>query len=630
LFPSANPPIEVPKVGSLVTENLQPEVMAALESKGYRFTDLMAKARWGKFPAQPYAGLGELIQKNDWYVSMVSTLESEIDAHAKTDNFNIRADDGRNRLFDKRWLRSADANFELVAVVNRIDRRRFADNCGEVRFIYRLAYDKNNRGAGFSRLPMTLNWVFEVPKSLNSAGKACVDDAHAWKVPVGVDDGEKFVDWMAKTPLRAGTLRFQQLEVNLQVSRIVASNKPDLGGSATYFLMIFAPGSANGFMPIKLRNTIDAGRVGADAALRSELVTFIKQNAKTIDDGGHVIPEKFLATKSVSRTTHGLNRLANMPFGSLLGASEFKDVDFTGFKLLNSPQSLLRRLDDGTCAGCHQGDSVAGFHVLGFESGDKVHPLNSVRVGYSPHFHSERIRRKKDIDKLASGLLDVPRLPLSFEADGALTPKAGSRCITSANERHFQPGVAFGCGQGTGLRCEILEDNDQLSLEVGTCVRDVPTAGDPCVKGKLTNDYANPNNDSIDNTTFACGGKDSNSGYVCLQPVQGVPGGLCYRKCAPGLKAFSPGTELCAYNGGSAFDSCAASGDFSKCLLGGTSRGLRQACDENTACREDYICQAFYDIDTTAKKVTAGKDSRGYCVPTYFIFQLRLDGHPVP
>ncbi len=646
-FPSKDTPVAVPAPGSFVTEVLQPEALKAVEKQGFRLSDLFAKARFGNLPAQPYASVLELSQKNDWYLAVVQHLEREIDAHSKTDNFNIRADDDRNRLFDKRWFRSADARFELIGLVNRIDQRDFSaaaggTDCGEVRLVYRLSYDKTQKKSGFSRLPVTFNMVFEVPRSSTpSPGEAddnCAGAANRWRVPDDVGNpsgnGAAFVDWLIKSPLASGKLKFKQLELNLQVSRIVASNKPDFGGAATYFLMIFAPDTQGKFVPTRLRNTINADAIAANTALREELKQEIKSQVHRIDSGVYAIPEKFLAFKSVSRTTHGLNRLANMPFGQVFSTSEFNDVNYGDpkLKLINSPQALLRRLDDGTCAGCHQGDSVAGFHLLGFDHEDSMHPLNTLRVGYSPHFRSEMERRSRELASLARGVASEPRRPFSFQSHATLPAKAGHRCVPTGSERFLKPAAAaeLSCGQSSALSCQVLEDNDNLTFEIGTCVNKVPAAGDPCIKSNLKTNFANFDKDSMSNTTFQCNGSDPNSSYVCLQPEQGVPGGLCYRRCVSGTIANNPERELCAYNGGAAFDSCAASGDFSTCLMNGISRGLRQACDETTPCREDYICQSFFGIDAGAKKITRPSDQRGYCVPTYFIFQMRLDGHPVP
>ncbi len=88
-----------------------------------------------------------------------------------------------HRLFDARWLRAPWARFELTGVVNRIDRRVFhPGTCGEVRFIYRLAYEKETpKGRVASRLPMTVNLVFwQQPE-----GGDCSAVARRWLAPAG-------------------------------------------------------------------------------------------------------------------------------------------------------------------------------------------------------------------------------------------------------------------------------------------------------------------------------------------------------------------------------------------------------------------------------------------------------------
>jgi hypothetical protein len=56
-------------------------------------------------------------------------------------------------------------------------------------------------------------------------------------------------------------------------------------------------------------------------------------------------------------------------------------------------------------------------------------------------------------------------------------------------------------------------------------------------------------------------------------------------------------------------------------------RGNQPTCGRERFCREDYMCQAFPDDVEGA--ATTVKD-HGFCSPTYFLFQMRIDGHPDP
>jgi hypothetical protein len=55
-------------------------------------------------------------------------------------------------------------------------------------------------------------------------------------------------------------------------------------------------------------------------------------------------------------------------------------------------------------------------------------------------------------------------------------------------------------------------------------------------------------------------------------------------------------------------------------------RGNRAACSADHFCRDDYICQAFPDDTPNLKKVKGV----GFCSPTYFVFQMRIDNHATP
>ena len=63
------------------------------------------------------------------------------------------------RRLDNRWFASEISFFQLIGIVNRLDKKDIYGGCGEVRFIYRLAY-QDESGAS-SRLPLTFNLVME-------------------------------------------------------------------------------------------------------------------------------------------------------------------------------------------------------------------------------------------------------------------------------------------------------------------------------------------------------------------------------------------------------------------------------------------------------------------------------------
>jgi hypothetical protein len=67
------------------------------------------------------------------------------------------------------------------------------------------------------------------------------------------------------------------------------------------------------------------------------------------------------------------------------------------------------------------------------------------------------------------------------------------------------------------------------------------------------------------------------------------------------------------------FNACLArKTPFPRCLAEHvTPAGLR-ACDARTPCRDDYIC---------ARVPGGAATGRGACMPPYFLFQMRVDGH---
>jgi hypothetical protein len=499
-----------------------------------------------------------------------------------------------HRQFDARWLDSDQTRFELIAIVNRLDRRVFApEHCGELRFVYRLAYTADTpTGRVDSRLPMTVNLVRFQARDQSGA---CRETANAW-VPPGPLQSE--VEWLrsergplAATRLAAAPLK--SVEVNLQSVRWPSTVRPSLGGHAEYILRVFHERPEPPYLvPAKLENTIDPARLRNDAALSRELRNWLAlpQTLAALDAGTLSVPEKFLAERAVSVSPHGLDRLANRPYAALLAPREFEDLDWTSYTTLRSPAALIRRLDGLSCPGCHQSRSLAGFHLLGEDAPDKA--VDALAVPMSPHFHAEVWRRREYVAALAAGQLPTEaRPPAELEAGAR---GLGARC--GLGDPSYE---AWTCAPG--LTCARTSD-----AEVGTCVAGAgPSVGDPCEVGPITRNT--PHLDTARLTRTACQG-----GRVCEANSVGFPGGMCAGSCAE-----LPEGSVC---GGIAllveFNSCLASGrSFERCVKDNTRPGALRACSFHEPCRDDYVC--------------ARTPNGGACMPPYFLFQLRVDGHPI-
>jgi hypothetical protein len=74
----------------------------------------------------------------------------------------------------------------------------------------------------------------------------------------------------------------------------------------------------------------------------------------------------------------------------------------SGIELQNirSPAGFERRLNDITCAGCHQTRGIGGLH---FPGADWTSPASSAAVPGSPHFVGDQIRRRDILAALRDG-----------------------------------------------------------------------------------------------------------------------------------------------------------------------------------------------------------------------------------
>jgi hypothetical protein len=110
-------------------------------------------------------------------------------------------------------------------------------------------------------------------------------------------------------------------------------------------------------------------------------------------------------------------------------------------------------------------------------------------------------------------------------------------------------------------------------------------------------------------TPGACGAH-----AVCERSGVGFPGGMCAKGCT----ALQPGERCGSIAVLDGFNTCLARHEpFEQCIQGHARPAALRACSASEPCRDDYVCAR-----------TASGD--GACIPPYFLFQLRVDGHVIP
>jgi hypothetical protein len=619
-----------------VTHVDDPKLLAELEAKGYDFSSIFnsqdknLEALYAGSPA--YAAIVDLIAADIAGIRAEMTAGGRPLFEATTERVG--------RVLDTRWLKSQASHFRLVGVVNRLDRRDFLalkgeTGCGEVRFIYRLAYEFTKRKTlRASRMPLNFNAVFTVAPDADG-GCTGVAGRRSPQIDESVDAG-----WLIGGVLDRAELTFRQLEFNAQVVRFPSETEPGFGGQATYLMRIFDI-DGDRIVEKTLENTPDANRIASDADLKAKLEAYVRDNLGAIDEGVYQLPEEFLAKKVISVSTFGSARRANHPFTASLAAASFANLDFSDLKLVKSPEALMERLDNGTCQGCHQSASTAGFHFIGLDD-DKTSPLNRIEVGISPHMHAEIPRRVAYLEAVAEDrepnrfrpLSSAPPADWSAAAPDYAPAEMAMACMMPEDAKKF--GEAWQCG--TGTVCTPL-GTAETGLKVAQCLlpkdSEAMFSGHPCLSGDIVTNQSQPFNDNLNvKSQFAAfAPKVGRVDYSCRPPRIGVPGGIAYRNCTDKDRKFAnfkPGepmpNEICALVGGKKFDLCVATGDFSQCLGGAVNRGNRQACSADHFCREDYMCQSLPPDTPGAAKVKG----IGFCTPTYFLFQMRIDNHATP
>jgi hypothetical protein len=559
-----------------------PQRLEEVERSGFSFGDIVLG------PASAAANNATLYQEPA-YRSIVDSLAEDLRQLKATDPQLGLSINAAHRMFDATWLRSPFAHFELVGVINRMDRDVFDQgSCGEIRFIYRLAYRKDDaRVSIYSRLPMTANVVFLLPGDADR----CVVLAREWRAGANLKAFGK------------GILNQQHLksvEVNLQAVRWPSTVRPDMAGYAEYFLRVFQR-EGERYVPAELENTPDVGKILASATLKQRLIEWLRlpANFRAVDEGIALLPGTFLARKATSVSLDGVHRLANMPFSQIFSDAELADLPYVNGQTVRSPHGLMRRLNDMSCAGCHQGRTVAGFHFLGIDR-TGTDAVNAIAVGASPHFLLDQPRRLAYVTALAADAPRVAARPLSVRAD------------------HGEGGFGSHCGLGdlsfaswtcaVGYRCEPVTIDDTIS-RTGVCLPETPIAGSACQIARAVQDRDPHRDRLIAPKNIGCGLSE-----FCEAAGVGFPAGMCSGNCADLRPGETCGTIAILQS----FNRClAAHKPFAGCLRENVRPAALKACSEVEPCRDDFICAR-----------TA--DGQGACIPPYFLFQLRIDGHPQP
>ena len=337
------------------------------------------------------------------------------------------------QLFDRALLDSPATRFVLAGIVNRMDRAYVHEaDCGEIRLIYRLTRtevpETAGEGAVSPRLPMTLNVVLKArgASAIDGSGKplACAEIARRWLAAgewslTGAALAEKLAAKDGPLDL-IGPDDITHIETNLQIAHAPKSAIRDF--RTDYLLKVFNyNASSKTFIEAPMENQIDRERILADAKLGREFKAWLLEPShfSELDRGTILIPERFLATVAIAPTPVGFSASDLQPaFGLVQGNDApveplFKNADVvaalkkaaeSGIALQNvrSVAGFERRLNDITCAGCHQTRGIGGFHFPGVDW-MTAKPNNSTVVPASPHFFGDQVRRRDILAALRDG-----------------------------------------------------------------------------------------------------------------------------------------------------------------------------------------------------------------------------------
>jgi hypothetical protein len=399
------------------------------------------------------------------------------------------------QLFDRALLYSGNTRFVLAGIVNRMDRAFVAPAaCGEIRLIYRLVrVAPADAGVSASpRLPMTLNVVLKA-RNEDGTAIACAEVAQRWLAAGETQaTGTELASWLQSKdgPLAlVGPETIDRIETNLQIAHVPKSARHEF--RTDYLLKLFRLDAQRGrFEEAPLENQLDRDRIFADPSLKRDFRTWLldPKHMRELDRGTILVPDKFLATGAITATPVGFipsslqpafgfvqaDGYGNEVFGESEVVAALKKAAAQGmaFDNIRSVAGFERRLNDITCAGCHQTRGIGGFHFPGVDWMTEK-PSNSTVVPASPHFFGDQVRRRdiltamrdgKDPD-FSRGFSDRPQSRGSTELAGTLYEDGwGAHCYqqrpkASDNDASFR---LWNCAEG--LSCQPVGNSSRFGM----------------------------------------------------------------------------------------------------------------------------------------------------------------------
>jgi hypothetical protein len=401
------------------------------------------------------------------------------------------------QLFDRAQLTSPDTRFVLSGIVNRMDRGYVPGfDCGEIRLIYRLTPTNVAATIGEAsvspRLPMTLNVVLKAKGG--GVATSCAEIAKRWLAAgsltaTGAELAEKLTAPGGALDLVTPRI-IDRIETNLQIAH--APKSPTRDFRTDYLMKVFDyDAKSETFVESALEDQIDRDRLLSDTSLARDFKAWLLDplHLAELDRGTVLIPDRFLLKTAIAPTPTGFSPSDLQPaFGLVEGEDGTKNPIFgksdvvlalakaaaLDVKLQNirSVGGFERRLNDVSCAGCHQTRGIGGFHFPGVDW-MAAKPSNSTVVPASPHFFGDQVRRRDIVTAFAEGkqpdfsrgFASRPQLRGSSELAGTEYEDGwGAHCYAqhakaSDNDKSF---VGWTCAEG--LTCQTAGDSARMGM----------------------------------------------------------------------------------------------------------------------------------------------------------------------